>query len=207
MLNFFPCCLLENLSWMVRVLLFVIYTKQIKYTVNTDTSAFNWALHNAGYKKKFRFCLHNFISQTLSQVSLGFWGWFSFSFFFFVCESFYLFFFSPFSSDYLFRTGKQCMNEWLKLLREEEDCTVKFLFWKKLLKLLCMHWKSWHRQWTLMYFSQIWECWMRYSFCPLFLSFISLSWTKQYKTWISFLTTESERIDSQMYKKQNIIPC
>lgn len=127
--------------------------------------------------------------------------------FFFVCESFYLFFFSPFSSDYLFRTGKQCMNEWLKLLREEEDCTVKFLFWKKLLKLLCMHWKSWHRQWTLMYFSQIWECWMRYSFCPLFLSFISLSWTKQYKTWISFLTTESERIDSQMYNKQNIIPC
>jgi len=48
------------------VLLVVIYTKQIKCTVTTDTVAFNWVLHNAGFKKRSLgfICLYNFISNT-----------------------------------------------------------------------------------------------------------------------------------------------
>lgn len=66
----------------------------------------------------------------------------------FFCDSLYIFFFSflvpEFSVDNPFRIGKHWLSKWLKLLRAEEDFTFKFLLWKKPLRLLCMHGKSWH---------------------------------------------------------------
>lgn len=123
--NFFPSCCLENFSWMVRVLLFVIYTKQIKYTINTDTLTFNWVLRNASFKKLglCSVCTNLFQRPHLESLWVSGFGFFS------AMNPWTFFFFSlvpSFFSDHAFRTGKHWISEWLKFWEEKRIVLLNF---------------------------------------------------------------------------------
>lgn len=125
----------------------MIYTKQIKYTVNSDTSVFNGVFRNPGFKKtRLGFlCTILFKRPYLKSfwvffLSLACGGCDFRAFFFTVYIFFFSFLVPALSLGNPFEIGKHWLSKWLKLLRRGEDCTVKFLLWKKPLNYCVCMW-------------------------------------------------------------------